>query len=61
MSGDKLGDFHHQNFTEQSIKELLLKYFKDVSIISIPYTSEYCQVNKINPLQPQWIGGICTK
>lgn len=63
MAGDKLGDFHHQNFSFKLLDDLLHKYFKKgkVMFVEIPYTEVYCEQENIAKDQPQWIGLVARK
>ena len=61
-----LGDYHHQNFSMETLDTLFHLVFKrgNVELVEIPYTQEYCLANKDNLElmgKPQWLGIIATK
>ena len=63
MGGEKLGDYHHQNFTIELLDTLLHQDFKrgNVNFYEIPYVKEYCVAQGISEGMPQWLGFVCTK
>ena len=68
-TGNKLGDYHHQNFSYNIIDEIFSKYFKtNYEYSGIPYSQEYCiQVSATKKeadillKKPQWLGIIAIK
>jgi len=68
ISGDKLGDYHHQNFTLEMLNTLIYNFFKKDSakIVGIPYIERYNLAEGIKPIglnedgsnmyPPQWVG-----
>jgi len=60
---EKLGDFHQQNFTKESIFNLLAKYFKpeNIKMWDIPYSRWYSVQNKLPIDEARWIGIVATK
>lgn len=63
MGGEKLGDYHHQNFTVELLDTLLHQDFKrgNVMFVEIPYVKEYCIAHGIDENKPQWLGFVCIK
>jgi|19_taG_2_1085344.scaffolds.fasta_scaffold46554_3 2-polyprenyl-3-methyl-5-hydroxy-6-metoxy-1,4-benzoquinol methylase len=68
MGGEKLGDYHQQNFTLEILNTLIYSCFKkgDAKIIEIPYTDQFNLSEGISPIgtdkngnnlyPPQWVG-----
>ena len=68
MGNDKLGDYHQQNFTLETLNTLIYNFFKkdSASIVEIPYIERFNLAEGIKPIgnhpdgtnmyPPQWIG-----
>jgi len=73
MCDDKLGDYHHQNFTLEMLNTLIYSYFEKDSakITEIPYIERFNLSEGIKPIgvddngnniyPPQWVGITATK
>lgn len=58
MAGEKLGDYHQQNFTTEILDTIFHNVFSrgSVEFFEIPYSMEYCTANGIDSSRPQWLG-----
>lgn len=73
MCDDKLGDYHHQNFTIEILNTMIYSYFKKdaATIVEIPYIERFYLSEGIDPIgkddqgnnvyPPQWVGITATK
>ncbi len=73
MCEEKLGDYHHQNFTLEILNTLIYSCFKKdkATIVEIPYIDHFCISEGIKPIgvdsennhifPPQWVGITAVK
>ena len=63
MAGEKLGDYHQNNFTIEILDTIFHSVFKRDTIMfsEIPYQKEFCIANGLNVGHMGWIGLECTK
>ena len=58
MAGEKLGDYHQQNFSVEELDTLFHCVFErgKVSICEIPYNEYYCKANGLQVGTMAWLG-----
>lgn len=63
MAGDKLGDYHQQNFTMEMLDTLFHCVFErgSVTFQEIPYIAEYLQANRLPEGMMGWLGIVAVK
>ena len=63
MAGDKLGDYHQQNFSMEILDTLFYCVFErgKVFFVEIPYIDEYCKANGVPKGMYAWFGLECLK
>jgi len=73
MCDDKLGDYHHQNFSLEMLNTMIYSFFKKgmATVVEIPYCERFNLAEGIKPIgtnedgsnrfPPQWVGITATK